>query len=168
MKRFLVIGLAAAGCAMAILLAGCKTFWSYRDAYGHIHLVRDRYRSFNAYNENGTLKAGEITFGYIPAQQRADGNRYNWDYMDDGIQSVYVVGDFTEWNFSDMKYSMKKGDDGIWKVVIRMGPGKYFFKYVVNSQTISTMSEIEGRFFPAATAYHVDAFEWDMAVITVE
>ena len=44
--------------------------------------------------------------------------------------SVMLVGDFTHWQNEPI--SMKKGKDGIWSVSVKLEPGTYHYKFMVN------------------------------------
>jgi 1,4-alpha-glucan branching enzyme len=43
---------------------------------------------------------------------------------------VYVAGEFNEW--SPTATLMEKGEDGIWRVTLKIKPGKYEYKFVVD------------------------------------
>ena len=53
-------------------------------------------------------------------------------------RKVCVAGKFNEWNTSATP--MKKGEDGTWKVKIKLSPGKYEYKYFVDGAWASDQS----------------------------
>jgi 1,4-alpha-glucan branching enzyme len=47
-------------------------------------------------------------------------------------QEVSLLGDFNQWDGE--KYPMKKGKAGAWEKVLRLIPGNYEYKYMVDGQ----------------------------------
>lgn len=45
-------------------------------------------------------------------------------------KKVYIAGTFNDWNTKLML--MKKGKDGIWRILIKLTPGRYEYKYFVD------------------------------------
>ncbi len=45
-------------------------------------------------------------------------------------QSVFLVGDFNNWDTHSNP--MKKGKDGYWKTELKLQPGEYQFRYLVD------------------------------------
>jgi 1,4-alpha-glucan branching enzyme len=45
-------------------------------------------------------------------------------------KKVYIAGTFNDWNTKSMP--MKKGKDGTWKIVAKLSPGRYEYKYFVD------------------------------------
>jgi 1,4-alpha-glucan branching enzyme len=43
---------------------------------------------------------------------------------------VFLAGQFNEW--SPTATSLSKGDDGVWRVTLKLKPGKYEYKFVVD------------------------------------
>ncbi len=43
---------------------------------------------------------------------------------------VLLLGDFNQWN--GKKHNMKKKDDGAWKKTLKLAPGTYEYKYLVD------------------------------------
>jgi len=45
---------------------------------------------------------------------------------------VFVAGQFNDW--SPTKTELAKGEDGVWRVTLKLKPGKYEYKFVVDGQ----------------------------------
>lgn len=45
-------------------------------------------------------------------------------------KKVYIAGTFNDWNTKLMR--MKKGKDGTWRIIVKLSPGRYEYKYVVD------------------------------------
>ena len=45
-------------------------------------------------------------------------------------QQVFLAGSFNDWNPADIP--MKRLDDGTWSTELKLEPGKYEYKFVVN------------------------------------
>jgi 1,4-alpha-glucan branching enzyme len=46
--------------------------------------------------------------------------------------SILLVGDFTRWQ--EKAIPMKKQADGVWKVSVKLAPGTYHYRFVVDGQ----------------------------------
>lgn len=53
-------------------------------------------------------------------------------------KKVCISGNFNDWNMNSMP--MKKSADGTWKIKLKLSPGKYEYKYVVDGMWIQDMS----------------------------
>ncbi len=53
-------------------------------------------------------------------------------YFEPNAKSVYLVGDFNEWNTSATP--MKRDAEGLWSVIIPLAPGKYQYKFFVDGK----------------------------------
>ena len=51
-------------------------------------------------------------------------------YEDSNASSVSVAGEFNEWNTETDP--MKKNTEGIWELTLKLDPGKYMYKFVIN------------------------------------
>lgn len=58
-----------------------------------------------------------------------------WDFTvkADGAQKVYVVGDFNNWAVSEESLLWPK-EGGVWKKRIRLEPGRYRYKFLIDGQ----------------------------------
>jgi len=56
-----------------------------------------------------------------------------FSYEDPSAGTVSVAGNFNNWNME--ANVMGQDDDGVWRVVVALEPGKYEYKFVVNSST---------------------------------
>jgi 1,4-alpha-glucan branching enzyme len=45
-------------------------------------------------------------------------------------KKVYIAGTFNDWNTKSMP--MKKGKDGTWRIMVKLSPGKYEYRYFVD------------------------------------
>ena len=43
---------------------------------------------------------------------------------------IFLAGSFNHWNTSVLP--MKKGEDGVWRVTVKMAPGRYEYKFFVD------------------------------------
>jgi 1,4-alpha-glucan branching enzyme len=55
-----------------------------------------------------------------------------FEYFDPSAKIVTVVGDFNQWN--PLARPLKRNVGGLWKVTVRLAPGTYQYKFVVNGQ----------------------------------
>jgi len=55
-----------------------------------------------------------------------------FEYFDPSAKVVTVAGDFNQW--SPTARPMKRDAGGLWKVKVRLGPGSYQYKFVVNGE----------------------------------
>jgi 1,4-alpha-glucan branching enzyme len=46
------------------------------------------------------------------------------------VKKVYIAGTFNDWNTKSMP--MKKGKDGTWRIMVKLSPGKYEYRYFVD------------------------------------
>jgi 1,4-alpha-glucan branching enzyme len=47
-------------------------------------------------------------------------------------KSVFVAGDFNEWNLS--LHPLKKNKQGVWKTSLALGPGQYEYRFFVDGE----------------------------------
>src|SRR3954471_11297963 len=48
-------------------------------------------------------------------------------------KKIYLAGNFNNWNPADPQYLLKDDDgDGIWSITIKLAPGTYQYKYVLD------------------------------------
>ncbi len=47
-------------------------------------------------------------------------------------QSVFLSGDFNEWDTSS--HPLRKGKDGEWKISLNLKPGHYQYRFLVNGE----------------------------------
>ncbi len=45
-------------------------------------------------------------------------------------KKVYIAGTFNDWNTKSLP--MKKGKDGTWRIMVKLSPGRYEYKYFVD------------------------------------
>ena len=59
-----------------------------------------------------------------------------FNYKADGKdRKIYLAGNFNNWNPEDPNYLMKDADgDGIWSITVKLAPGTYQYKYVIESK----------------------------------
>jgi 1,4-alpha-glucan branching enzyme len=55
-----------------------------------------------------------------------------FEYFDPSAKIVTVAGDFNQWN--PTVRPMKRDAGGLWKVKVRLDPGSYQYKFVVNGE----------------------------------
>jgi 1,4-alpha-glucan branching enzyme len=47
-------------------------------------------------------------------------------------RSVFVAGDFTEWNPSS--HPLKQDKKGVWRIFLRLNPGQYEYRFFVDGE----------------------------------
>ena len=55
-----------------------------------------------------------------------------FEYFDPAASTVTLVGDFNQWDPNARL--MKRDAGGLWKVALRLAPGRYEYKFVIDSQ----------------------------------
>lgn len=60
----------------------------------------------------------------------AAGSAPTFSYTDPAAKSVYVAGDFNEWNAT--ANPMEKDSSGVWVAAVPLKPGKYQYKFIVD------------------------------------
>jgi len=55
-----------------------------------------------------------------------------FEYFDPSAKVVALAADFNQWN--PTARPMKRDAGGLWKVKVRLGPGSYHYKFVVNGE----------------------------------
>lgn len=55
-----------------------------------------------------------------------------FEYFDPSANIVTVTGDFNQWN--PTARPMKRDAGGLWKVKVRLDPGSYQYKFVINGE----------------------------------
>jgi len=79
----------------------------------------------------GTVLGGEApAVTRAPAGSKAEGSTLQLDLPN--ATQVFAVGQFNEW--SQTKTPLEKGQDGIWRVTLKLKPGKYEYKFYADGQ----------------------------------
>ncbi|MBD0315142.1 MAG: isoamylase early set domain-containing protein [Nitrospiraceae bacterium] len=55
-----------------------------------------------------------------------------FEYFDPAATTVTLVGDFNQWDQKGRP--MKRDAGGLWKVALRLAPGRYEYKFVINGE----------------------------------
>lgn len=63
----------------------------------------------------------------------ADSQGVTFQFKAPDAQQVFLAGTFNNWN--PQSIPMKKKGDGIWEVTIKLPPGTYYYKFVINGNT---------------------------------
>ena len=69
-------------------------------------------------------------FSLLFADYKITGDGVEFTYTDPSAKNVFIAGTFNNW--SQSANEMKKGDDGIFRIVIKLKPGEYQYKFVVD------------------------------------
>ena len=72
-------------------------------------------------------------------------------------KNVCIAGKFNDWNMTSMP--MKKSVDGTWKIKLKLLPGKYEYKYVVDNTWVQDMTCSETALNPFGTYNSVVSVE---------
>jgi hypothetical protein len=76
------------------------------------------------------IAAGLLVAGPALAGVSKVSGGIEFTYEDPSAGSVSLAGDFNNWNMN--AEPLTQGDDGVWRVVVDLGPGTYEYKFVVN------------------------------------
>lgn len=86
------------------------------------------------YDSKGTaLSAFEMKKPLIVALRNPlhlGGNDYLFYYRNERAKSVYIVGDFNNWN--SYSHPMQKNLAGLWEVEIDIPPGRYAYRFIID------------------------------------
>ena len=66
---------------------------------------------------------------------------------------VYLSGEFNQWDTRSMP--MKKDKDGVWKIKIRLSPGRYEYKFFADNQWVEDLPGAEPACNPFGTQNYV-------------
>lgn len=66
---------------------------------------------------------------------RAVDGGIRFTYYDPAAKAVYIAGDFNNWNTTATP--MKRDERGIWSVVLRLPPGRYEYKFIVDGNWVA-------------------------------
>ena len=77
------------------------------------------------------------------------GNRHEIEFSLRSPQAtrIFLAGTFNNWDTNSLP--LKKGKDGIWRIKVKMAPGRYEYKYFVDgvwSQEISSSDVVANPF----------------------
>lgn len=103
----------------------------------------------------GRVKAGTVIFRYFPSDKEE-------------IETVYLTGDFNNWNPSDINYLLEKDGAKGFSLKLQLEPAKYKFRFVINGMWITNMELYKGRFEPATDVFEKHEFGGINAAIIVE
>jgi len=76
----------------------------------------------------GTVIAGETATAVKAPSRGEEGTVFQLDMP--SASQVFLAGQFNEW--SPTATALSKGDDGVWRVTLKLKPGKYEYKFVVD------------------------------------
>ena len=65
-----------------------------------------------------------------PAQPKAKSVSFRWTVLD--ANTVAIAGDFNNWDAQ--VHPLKKGKDGTWNVTLRLKPGSYEYRFIVDGE----------------------------------
>ncbi|NPV01950.1 MAG: hypothetical protein HPY53_11275 [Brevinematales bacterium] len=125
--------------------------------------IKDNPKSFNQYNPDGTLKAGKITFVYIPDPGEK-------------VDSVYIAGTFNQWNEGLPDYEFYRMENGNYKIELELPAGKYVYQYMINGNWLKYdagtitggMETITNKIAPLPDSFYKDCFGGPGVVIVLK
>jgi 1,4-alpha-glucan branching enzyme len=79
---------------------------------------------------NSVMDVSSGTPASIAGVSAAASSAPTFTYTDPAAKSVYVAGDFNEWNAT--ANPMEKDSSGVWTASVALKPGKYQYKFVVD------------------------------------
>ena len=100
-----------------------------------LNVVKSMKESLGKRQATGTTREVEFTFSAPKAKK------------------VCIAGNFNSWNMTSM--AMKKSSDGTWKVKLKLSPGKYEYKFVMDGIWVQDMSCSETVLNPFGTCNNV-------------
>ncbi len=68
---------------------------------------------------------------------KADKQSVEFSYFAPEAKKVSLAGDFNAWDVKS--HPMKKGFDGIWRIIVQLSPGKHEYKYFVDDQWVQEL-----------------------------
>ena len=92
-----------------------------------------------------TVKSGKEPVGR--RRSIGTGREIEFTFSSPNAKNVSIAGKFNDWNMTSMP--MKKGADGTWRIKLKLSPGKYEYKFVVDgtwAQDISCSEKILNTF----------------------
>jgi 1,4-alpha-glucan branching enzyme len=66
------------------------------------------------------------------AKQTKHPKKQTFRFTSPGATSVLLVGDFTRWQ--QQPIPMQRDHDGIWRAEVDLPPGKYSYRFIVDSE----------------------------------
>ncbi|HET7854189.1 MAG TPA: 4-alpha-glucanotransferase, partial [Candidatus Methylomirabilis sp.] len=87
-------------------------------------------RTKMASQDGGQKKVGSAGGARKPAQPKARPVSFQWTATE--ANAVSVVGDFNNWD--PQAHPLRKGKDGLWKVTLRLKPGRYEYMFIVDGE----------------------------------
>lgn len=83
--------------------------------------------------ENSSKNKGKEEVSMPANNVKKDTRRtVNFELKAPSAKRVVLTGNFNSWNESDLL--MKRDKEGMWKLGLRLNPGRYEYKYIVDSQ----------------------------------
>ena len=65
-------------------------------------------------------------------QEETNNRRVNFSLKAPSVKEVVLMGDFNNWDAG--RHPMEKDENGVWKVSMRIPPGKYEYKLLVDGR----------------------------------
>ena len=65
-------------------------------------------------------------------KQKPKRQRVTFSFEAPKAKKVNLMGDFNEWDVA--KHPMKKDNDGIWRKIVMLSPGRYEYKFLVDGK----------------------------------
>jgi 1,4-alpha-glucan branching enzyme len=65
-----------------------------------------------------------------PMSRAVTGPQMEFTFAAPEAKKVCIAGTFNDWNTKSMP--MKKGKDGTWRIMVKLSPGRYEYKYFVD------------------------------------
>lgn len=86
--------------------------------------------------KNDTTKPDQKTVRHKNPVRTDDGYIFYYHLKLQPKQSIYLTGTFNGWTPDDIQFKLKKGTDGVWKVKVKLDPGRYEYKFVVDGKLV--------------------------------
>ena len=76
-----------------------------------------------------------LAFSMLLADYEITGEGVVFTYSDSTARQVFLAGDFNDWKTDDL--AMERNSDGIFRKLVKLSPGRYEYKFVVDGKWTS-------------------------------
>lgn len=91
------------------------------------------------------------------SSKKQNHKRASFELMAPEAQSVLLAGDFNSWDTN--VHPLKRSSNGLWKINLKLSPGRYEYRFLVDGQWQND---------PSCESYESNPFGSDNCVITLK
>ena len=77
----------------------------------------------------------------IPPRPKKGDGEVKFVFHAGAASEVYLSGDFVHWDTQMIR--MKEGKDGLWKAKVKLPPGRYEYKFIVDGRWVEDIPGVE-------------------------